>query len=530
MARSNANGMQSQTRQCAWRSARRCRRAPVWLGAALFALLLLGLAAPRSAAQPLTPASLTIAGVQGDVVTRTLTLRLPSDAVELTFLPQELVTADGKQTVPATAIRATLPPTTTLPTTPTVTVVTMLTVTVDLAGTASGAYSGQAFLLYRTPVASAAPLLHEAPLALTVSVKQPGAWPLVVLVAGLLLGGALTFYRTQLRPRDQVLTAIGDLRNRVEADPELAVSAAGRDFRALADESMEAALASLHQGAQADATQSIDRATAILDLWQRQRANWLAVLAQRDQLLAQIPESNNTTFVANVRQAVAGSARTKILEALDDELKKKDWLDYVKALQDWLETLRLFVVDFNALEARANAASAALANADVSADVREQGQREVRSVLAALAALNPPADVAAYRTAYAALEARIAEVEKNIPPPARTDRGALPQAAPAGDGVSAIFTSLLGIPWSLADVGRGAWPRLRLWLFVIISFGVGWLLLAGAGYNELYMQKDTFGANWLGDYLALFAWGFGAEASRSAITTFVRGWGLPVGE
>ena len=82
---------------------------------------------------------------------------------------------------------------------------------------------------------------------------------------------------------------------------------------------------------------------------------------------------------------------------------------------------------------------------------------------------------------------------------------------------------------SSAELGRSPWPRVRLWLFVIVSFIVGWLLLAGAGFNELYMQKATFGANMFGDYLALFAWGFGAEASRDAITALVRGWGLPVG-
>jgi len=53
------------------------------------------------------------------------------------------------------------------------------------------------------------------------------------------------------------------------------------------------------------------------------------------------------------------------------------------------------------------------------------------------------------------------------------------------------------------------------------------LLLAGAGFGELYVTRATFGSNAWGDYFSLLAWGFGAEATRAAITDLVRGWGLP---
>lgn len=35
------------------------------------------------------------------------------------------------------------------------------------------------------------------------------------------------------------------------------------------------------------------------------------------------------------------------------------------------------------------------------------------------------------------------------------------------------------------------------------------------------------GANAWGDYFALLVWGFGAEATRAAVTGMVRNWGLP---
>ena len=67
----------------------------------------------------------------------------------------------------------------------------------------------------------------------------------------------------------------------------------------------------------------------------------------------------------------------------------------------------------------------------------------------------------------------------------------------------------------------------RLQIFNWISYGLAILLLAGAGFAELYIGKPAFGANPWGDYLALLAWGFGAEASRTAVVEMLRGWGLP---
>ena len=56
------------------------------------------------------------------------------------------------------------------------------------------------------------------------------------------------------------------------------------------------------------------------------------------------------------------------------------------------------------------------------------------------------------------------------------------------------------------------------------------LLLGLAGFNELYAAKLTFGANPWADYTTLFAWGFGAEATRAAVTDLVKNWGITTGE
>jgi hypothetical protein len=69
--------------------------------------------------------------------------------------------------------------------------------------------------------------------------------------------------------------------------------------------------------------------------------------------------------------------------------------------------------------------------------------------------------------------------------------------------------------------------RKRLRWFNWLSYAIAVGLLAGAGFGQLYVAKPTFGANSWSDYFALFAWGFGAEVTRDAITKVVRDWKLP---
>jgi hypothetical protein len=63
-------------------------------------------------------------------------------------------------------------------------------------------------------------------------------------------------------------------------------------------------------------------------------------------------------------------------------------------------------------------------------------------------------------------------------------------------------------------------------IFALVSYVVAIGLLAGAGFAELYVAQPTFGANPWQDYLALLIWGFGVEASRSAVVDMIRGWGI----
>jgi hypothetical protein len=81
---------------------------------------------------------------------------------------------------------------------------------------------------------------------------------------------------------------------------------------------------------------------------------------------------------------------------------------------------------------------------------------------------------------------------------------------------------------SLPDQIAGAGRRLR-W-FTWLTYAVAVIFLALAGFVELYNASPDFGANGIGDYFTLLAWGFGAEATRAAIADMVQGWSISTGK
>lgn len=79
--------------------------------------------------------------------------------------------------------------------------------------------------------------------------------------------------------------------------------------------------------------------------------------------------------------------------------------------------------------------------------------------------------------------------------------------------------------WNWEDPVSGANARLKI--FTMSSYAIAIIFLAGAGFNQLYVDQATFGANPWKDYCALMVWGFGSEATRDAVTRVLQGMGVP---
>jgi hypothetical protein len=125
-------------------------------------------------------------------------------------------------------------------------------------------------------------------------------------------------------------------------------------------------------------------------------------------------------------------------------------------------------------------------------------------------------------------ETIVADMEELKETPRRAET--LGRASRSGEAESPAEAPRLTSPApaarTLPKTPPGADARFRIRLFTWATYGIAVLLLAGAGYGELYMSKATFGADPWGDYFSLIAWGFGAEASRASVAEMVKGWGL----
>ena len=141
-----------------------------------------------------------------------------------------------------------------------------------------------------------------------------------------------------------------------------------------------------------------------------------------------------------------------------------------------------------------------------------------------------------YATAYqaftAAVEADIKALDGLLAPKATTrgeEEGAPPPATAAA-ALPAMAAAHVPPLHKQISAGDAAAAESRLRYFAWASYLIALVLLGLAGFNELYAAKLTFGANPWADYTTLFAWGFGAEATRAAVTDLVKNWGITRGE
>lgn len=504
-------------------------------------------AGPAGSAQALTPSQVVVAGAIGDVEHRTVVLRLPSTATNLRFMAQDLTSAAGDTVLPASAISATLPFLMASASAPTDTITNLLTftVTVDMAQAPAGSFTGQALVLYMNPAGAGLPAQQvEAPLALSVAAKQPWPLPAVVLIGGVLLGMALTYYRDYMRPRDQLLARLGEVQRRLEADPELAApdtaatagtpaarGGRGREFRAAVEASVNAALAALRDGDGEQSKTFAHQAEQLLDLWQQQRQNWLAVLALRDELVDKLAALPNSAYVNAVRTSLADAVPTMISAFLGGGQAPTAWDTYVKSIATEVEKHRVYVQGYTKVMDQLNAATRKVMDAGLPESDRTPKYAELTAIQNELDNIDPVMDGNA-PALLAALGDRITAVVANLPAPVAVS--AYPMAAMDASGADSpaallVWLSNLHMP-TLAELGRDKGPRVRLAVFAWGSVILALLLLALVGFNELYAKNPIFGAVWLTDYLGLLAWGFGAEATRASVTNLVQGWGVMRGQ
>ena len=444
-----------------------------------------------------TPSQLTIAGTRGQTETRTLLLRASDPITDLHVIPLDLSRADGDAVLPADAIRAALPADQVTADGP-----LTLPVQVDLRGAPSGRFSGELLINY-----------HGGSLTvpMTVTVKDHWALPLLILVGGVGLGVGVSAYRTQGRPRDEILVRVGQLRAQMRGDAELAEKA--QPFHAQISAHLADVEAALQAEKWQDSEQSVQQAEAVWLKWRRGRADWLEQLAYQAELSQHLEDRSDAPYVQAVRRDLEDTLRSAPTLAGPGQLREQ--LQTLAQQANRYARLRVRLDELNALRNRALA------------DQAEPWRLKAQGFERRLDDLKP-GDDGAYEALQGEVETAVAELAQAVP-----ERTLESGIAFAAKGVRDLGTTVLRLlapapsvqPLTSEEQVSGA--RVRLRWFTRISYAIAVVLLAGAGFGELYAANATFGANAWGDYFVLLAWGFGAEATRAAVAQTMRNWGLP---
>lgn len=334
----------------------------------------------------------------------------------------------------------------------------------------------------------------------TIKVKDNWFLPLTVLLVGTGLGIVVSAYRAQGKPRDEVLVRIGRLRAEMQEDRELAPS-----FKT----QIESHLYDVRVGLQGDkletARNGIEEAEKVWAKWIKGRADWLNQLAYWEELNRRLQDLNpNIPYVQKVRREMQDASREaseltgpdKLRDRLDELAGQINRFLQVQALEKQLRDLLAQLPS----EEKANWESKILG-----------WERQIDRI--------QPSELTQDETLVTEMEGAIAEMGQLVAQ--HLGKSGITK------GISSIFQvapapSARPLSWERQISGAG-W---RLRCFTGVSYGIALLFLTGAGFNQLYVDNPTFGANPGKDYFALLAWGFGAEATRDAITKMIQGWGL----
>mgnify|MGYP006266949735 CR=1 FL=1 len=453
----------------------------------------------------ISPAQIDIVGMKGSIVTRRLFVKTPQPIERVQLIPPDLNRSDGTEILPPAAVQ--IPGTLSeqskdqceastiqkIAASPEKSNEAILPVCFDLSQASSGEFSSQLQLSYQG---------GQQLIPIIVKVRDFWLLPLAVLFVGTGMGIAVSAYRAQGQPRDEVLVRVGRLRGEMQEDTELVEAPSFQ-------EQIEAHLYDVKMGLQGDkleaAQNGIEQAEQVWAKWIKGRTDWLNQLAYWQEVNQRLQDLNpNIPYVQTVRremEAVRGEASglegpDQLRDRLDELAGQINRFLQVQALGKQLRDLWGQLPS----EEKPNWESKILA-----------WERQIDRI--------QPSELMQDTTLVAEMEGAIAEISQLVAQQSGTSvmaKGILsiPHLAPA--------PSARPLSWERQISGAGG----RLRWFTGVSYAIALLFLTGAGFNQLYVDNPTFGANPWKDYFALLAWGFGAEATRDAITKMLQGWGL----
>jgi hypothetical protein len=443
----------------------------------------------------ITAEPITVMAMRGTMVTRTLLLRSSGVITGVQVIALDLTNADGSAVLPAGMMHVMLPA-------DTINAGGLLTVPVmfDLNNVPSGEYKGQ--LLVSVPGNT-----YDVPI--TVTIKDPPFAPLLILLVGVALGMWISWYRVRGKPHDSALMRMGRFRARFLAESDL-----GQPFRNRVDELIVDADALARGEKWDEAAKAIDQAEAVLDKWHKGCADWQAQLAYQTDLIKKISSNAVDQDSAYVRTTIlALNVTTRSAPDLKEPNELRQQLD---KLHDQINAYMVLRHLFEQVDKQL----IPLLNTQDGLTLRQKSAA-VRDRFNALT----PDNQAGYDALRTDMEALVADLNHRLRNNGTETDSSTKDLSSLANGLFALVDPPpVAHAFSQATKENGA--RVRLRVFNIASILIALLLLASAGFIELYTNKPTFGASMWNDYFTLLAWGFGAEATRAAVTDLVHSWGV----
>lgn len=443
-----------------------------------------------------TPKVVTIQAVKGDLVSRTLTLQSTEEITDFKAVELDAHASDDSAVIAADAINLE-----SIPEQIPANTLVQLPLKVDLSQAQSGEFTGEIRFTHAEGSES---------IPITLRVKDSWQLPLVTLLIGIAIGMAVSTYSAKGKLSDEVQVSLDNLRKQIDPDRDAAKAFWDRANMHLAIAQQAKAAKDL-----TEAQTALTSARTTWHKWLRYRPNWTIQFDYYDELCdrTQTQHTQFPTFLLlqaisrklaiTMQMAPDVNSPTEFQQQIDtlaqqfnqalqlqkqiDRLKELvttldpdqplDWDDKIDQLQQKLHTLQLSdETEFSPLKTELN---------DTEEKLKAAGVRSLEVLQPkGLAASSSP------------------EVELDFVP----------------TSLSVPTSSISSKKWgkTISDLWQTAPGRLRL--FYASSYLISFLLLAGGGFNELYLSKPTFGEKGLGDYFALLVLGFSAEATRNVLT------------
>lgn len=367
----------------------------------------------------------------------------------------------------------------------------------NLRNANSGEFTGRLLLIYGN---------ERTEIPISIRVKDPWFVPVLILFSGTALGIMVSVYRDKGKPKDEVLVRMGRLRAQVQEDPEWEKA---KTFPQRMDTILLKVKIALEADDLEEAIAIVKQAENIWKRWIDGRGDWLALLDYSQQLLEQLQAQNIANFEI---QALIRELKDAINDAPDAE--NPDF--FRDRLQKVAEQTNQFLLSVN--QAQLNKLLK-----DLPADQAEKFKPEVMNLNQKIkenSSLN--------LQTYSLFQGQIEKLKTKM----TTSVNAENYSDLTEKGVLSFLQLKLPIAFppvtnSTSQVQQVQEAGLRLQVFTLSSYAIAIIFLAGAGFSQLYVDNPTFGANPWKDYFGLMAWGFGAEATRDAITKVIQSWELP---